>query len=32
MGFDLTGSELDADYYEAMMKRIERETAQQELF
>ena len=32
MGFDLTGSELDKDYYTAMMERIERETAQQELF
>ena len=32
MGFDLTGSELDPDYYAAMMERIERETAQQELF
>ena len=31
-GFDLTGSELDEDYYNAMMDRIERETAQQELF
>jgi len=30
MGFDLTGSELDADYYKAMMDRIEKETAQQE--
>jgi len=30
MGFDLTGSELDADYYKAMMNRIEKETAQQE--
>jgi site-specific DNA-methyltransferase (adenine-specific) len=32
MGFDLTGSELDEDYYKAMMDRIEKETAQQELF
>lgn len=32
MGFDLVGSELDADYYKAMMDRIDRETAQQELF
>jgi len=32
MGFDLTGSELDADYYAAMMKRIQAETAQMELF
>jgi len=31
-GFDLTGSELDEDYYAAMMERIEKETAQQELF
>jgi len=31
MGFDLTGSELDPDYYAAMMARIERETAQLEL-
>ena len=30
MGFDLTGSELDEDYYKAMMDRIEKETAQQE--
>jgi site-specific DNA-methyltransferase (adenine-specific) len=32
MGFDLVGSELDEDYYKAMMERIEKETAQQELF
>ena len=32
MGFDLTGCELDKDYYEAMLKRIETETAQQDLF
>lgn len=32
MGFDLVGSELDPDYYKAMMERIELETAQQELF
>ena len=32
MGFDLVGSELDADYYAAMMERVERETRQQELF
>jgi len=31
MGFDLTGSELDPDYYQAMMERIDRETQQQEL-
>lgn len=31
MGFDLTGSELDLDYYKAMMTRIERETSQMEL-
>lgn len=31
-GFDLVGSELDPDYYKDMMERIERETAQQELF
>ncbi len=30
MGFDLTASELDADYYAAAVARIERETAQQE--
>ena len=28
MGFDLTACELDKDYYEAAMKRIEQETAQ----
>lgn len=28
MGFDLTGSELDKDYFEAMQKRIKYETAQ----
>ena len=32
MGFDLTGSELDPDYYAAMMARIDKETRQQELF
>lgn len=32
MGFDLTGCELDKDYFEAMLKRIETETAQQDLF
>jgi site-specific DNA-methyltransferase (adenine-specific) len=32
MGYDLTGSELDPDYYAAMMERIDKETRQQELF
>lgn len=32
MGFDLTGSELDKDYFEAMQKRIAEETAQKDLF
>jgi site-specific DNA-methyltransferase (adenine-specific) len=32
MGFDLTGSELDKDYFDAMMKRIKYETAQEDLF
>jgi site-specific DNA-methyltransferase (adenine-specific) len=32
LGFDLTGSELDPDYYAAMMERIDKETRQQELF
>ena len=32
MGFDLTGSELDKDYFEAMQKRIKEETKQQDLF
>lgn len=32
MGYDLTGSELDKDYFEAMQKRIKLETAQQDLF
>ena len=32
MGFDLTGSELDKDYFEAMQKRIKYETAQEDLF
>jgi site-specific DNA-methyltransferase (adenine-specific) len=32
MGFDLTGSELDPDYYKSMMERIDKETRQQELF
>jgi site-specific DNA-methyltransferase (adenine-specific) len=31
-GFDLTGSELDKDYYEAMMKRVKNHVAQQKLF
>lgn len=32
LGFDLTACELDEDYYKAAMKRIENETAQQQLF
>ena len=32
MGFDLVGSELDPDYFQAMQERIERETRQMELF
>ena len=32
MGFDLVGSELDTDYYQSMIDRIGKETAQQELF
>jgi site-specific DNA-methyltransferase (adenine-specific) len=32
MGYDLTGSELDKDYFEAMQKRIKYETAQKDLF
>ena len=32
MGFDLTGSELDKDYFDAMQKRIKEETKQQDLF
>lgn len=32
MGFDLTGCELDKDYFEAMQKRIKIETSQQDLF
>lgn len=32
MGFDLVGCELDADYYNKMMERIEIETRQQDLF
>lgn len=32
MGYDLTGSELDKDYFEAMQKRIKLETAQRDLF
>lgn len=31
-GFDLTACELDKDYYEAAMKRIEQHTSQQKLF
>ena len=32
MGFDLVGCELDTEYYNAMMERIELETRQQDLF
>jgi len=32
MGFDLTGCELDKDYFEAMQKRIKEETAQESMF
>jgi len=32
LGFDLTGCELDKDYFEAMQKRIKEETAQQAMF
>ena len=32
LGFDLTGCELDKDYYEAAMKRIEQHKQQQRLF
>jgi site-specific DNA-methyltransferase (adenine-specific) len=32
MGFDLVGCELDEDYYQAMMERIELETRQKDLF
>ena len=32
MGFNLTASEIDKDYYNSACARIERETAQQELF
>ena len=32
MGFDLTGCELDADYFQAMQDRIKRETQQLTLF
>jgi len=32
MGFDLTGSELDPDYFQAMQDRINKETRQMELF
>lgn len=28
MGFDLTGSEIDKDYYDAMMKRVKEQTSQ----
>ena len=31
-GFDLTGCELDPEYFAAAMKRIEAHTAQQKLF
>ncbi len=32
MGFDLTGSELDKDYFQAMQKRIKEETKQVSMF
>ena len=32
MGFELTGTELDADYFQAMTKRVIEETKQQDLF
>ncbi|NCX94549.1 MAG: site-specific DNA-methyltransferase [Gammaproteobacteria bacterium] len=32
LGFELTGCELDPDYYAAMMKRVNRHTAQTKLF
>ena len=32
LGFDLTACELDKDYYEAALKRIEQHKAQQRLF
>ncbi len=32
MNFDLTGSELDKEYFDAMQKRIKEETAQKDLF
>lgn len=32
MGFDLTGSELDMDYFKAMTDRIAKETAQERMF
>lgn len=32
MGFDLTGSEIDKEYYDKMMKRINEQTKQTELF
>ena len=31
-GFDLTASEIDTEYFEATMKRIQQETAQTSLF
>lgn len=31
-GFDFVGTELDADYYAAAVKRFERETAQEDMF
>lgn len=32
LGFDLTACELDSEYYEAAMKRLDRHTSQQRLF
>ena len=32
MGFDLTGYEIDKDYYDAAMKRFKNHTAQLQLF
>jgi site-specific DNA-methyltransferase (adenine-specific) len=32
MGFDLTGYEIDTEYYENMVQRIEEQTAQESLF
>ena len=32
LGYELTGCELDKDYYEAAIKRIEQHKAQQRLF